>query len=393
MKRVMKSTVLALAGAVTMAMATGTAAAQGSFGGMPTVTKQDKLRAERLRRVERIEDEEKKKKKVRPTYVTVDSGGPRADGKTSFDSIQDAVNAVAWGGVVVVMPGIYRENVVLSRSVSLQGDRGNGAGVRIVPAYADRPCLSFVPDRFNDHATVSNIEFRAAGDESTVQGSGTSSACVDVQGGIFTMVGSTVDGGVAHSRDLVNVQGGTVILEKNVMKGGLRGIHVNLKHEIWDRALLIDNNVSGNTQEGIHLAGEAPMLATGNFINTNGKNGIVYNGAGEATLVGNKILNNGSDGVLLGEQAEEVLVRLNQIWSNKGHGIKVVNSRGLVEDNDIDGNCGMEVYTNDHLGSLPLFDNDRDPNTKSSNRANRRRGKQDTRTSWRVGNAPAPCGN
>lgn len=395
MKRTMNSTVAGLLGLATMVATAGTLdaaafAQQGStFGGMPTLTPQDKARAERRRAAEATLQNEDKEKTRRPNYVVVDRGGPRADGRASFESIQAAVDAVAWGGVVVVMPGVYRENVALRRSVSLQGDRGNGSGVRIVPQNGDEPCLSFVPDRFNDHVTVSNIEFRASGDGSTV-GSSRMTPCVNVQGGVFTMVGSTVDGGNRHAGDLVNIEGGTVILEKNVMRGGKRGIHVNLQHEIWDRALLIDNNVADNAGDGIHLAGEAPMLATGNFVNTNGQNGIVYNGAGDATLVGNKILNNGQNGVLLGEQGEEVLVRLNQIWSNKSHGINVLNSRGLVEDNDIDGNCGMEIYTMEHLGSVPLLENDRDANA-DNNRRNKRNRRNSQPASWRVGSAPAPC--
>ncbi|MEM9234725.1 MAG: right-handed parallel beta-helix repeat-containing protein, partial [Pseudomonadota bacterium] len=271
------------------------------------------------------------------------------------------------------------------RSVSLHGDRGAGSGVRIVQKVVtdkatgkQKPCLTFTPNNFNEHAQISNIEFEPL--------SGSDVPCVDVQGGIFTMVESSVSGSRAHSGDLVSISGGMAFLEKNSISGGSVGIRVNQDHPLWDRATLVDNIITENSVEGVHLAGEASMLATGNLINANGI-GINYNGRGAATLVGNKILNNGKHGVVLGENGKEVLVRLNQIWSNDGDGIRVENSTGLIEDNDIDGNGGFEVSTIGHLNTVPTIINDVAQNVSSPtyNRKNRRRADQ---SQWRVGNGP-----
>ncbi|WOI52012.1 right-handed parallel beta-helix repeat-containing protein [Parvularcula sp. LCG005] len=376
MTKTLKISVLAVSALA--ALTTVSAAQAQSFGGLPTVTPQ--AQADRARRAADSDRGRDTVRQERPSYVVVDKGGPGGgQQRQSYDTIQSAVDAVAWGGVVVVMPGIYEENVVLSRSVSLQGDRGAGAGVEIIPASGEAPCLSFLPTHFNDHAMVSNITFRPGarlskqtasinGDiNASVNGSMDAKPCVDVTGGIFTMVESTVDGAGAHRGDLVHISGGTATLEKNQFTGGRRGISVSQNHALWDRALLIDNIVSNNLVEGVHLEGVSSMLATGNLINANGR-GLVYNGRGAATLVGNKILNNQSHGLLLDQDAHQVLVRLNQIWSNKGDGIKVFSSGGLIEDNDIDGNMGAEISTVGHLDTVPTIINDVAANKRSPKR-------------------------
>ena len=368
------STALVAIGAASAIALSGAAQAQ-SFGGLPTVTPQGQAKLKE-RQATAVKSDKKKEK--RPAYVVVDKGGPSGgSGRQSFASIQAAVDAVADGGVVVVMPGIYNENITLNRGVSLQGDRGPGAGVEVIPANANAPCLQFQPLNFNDHVLVSNITFRPGSRLSTksivdtgdvfLNGSGDSAPCVDVMGGVFTMVESTIDGEGSHRGDLISIKGGTALLEKNKVTGGRRGISVAQTHALWDRTLLIDNIVSDNLVEGVHLDGVSSMLATGNLINSNGR-GLVYNGRGAATLVGNRILNNTSHGVLLDEDARQVLVRLNQIWSNKGDGIKIRSSGGLIEDNDIDGNTGSEISTIGHLDTVPTIINDVSVNNPSPRR-------------------------
>ena len=353
---------IALAALAAAILAPGGAAAQ-TFGGMPTITPQKRPPA-----TVRKEDEKK------PSYVVVDRGG-----REGFETIQSAVDAVAPGGVVVVMPGLYTENLKLDKAVAIQGDRGPGAGVRIVPANAGLPCLSYQPDNPQDHAMISNVRFYPTGGAPTVAARGAAvgalnaagaAPCIEARGGVFTLMESTVDGGGRHTGTLVNIVGGTALLEKNTITGGHRGVFVNQDHPLWDRALLIDNVVQGNAREGVHLTGVSSMLATGNLINENGA-GLIYNGHGDATVVGNKILGNASHGVLLDREASQVLLRLNQIWSNDGDGVKVMASTGLIEDNDIDGNAGFEINTLEHTGNVPQYYNDVEANTRSKKKRRR----------------------
>ena len=349
----------------------GPAAAQ-TFGGMPTVTPQAEY-AKKKNQAKKAEEKEDE----RPSYVVVDKGG-----RQGYTSIQEAVDAVAWGGVVVVMPGLYEENIELSKAVSIQGDRGPGAGVRVVPASGSKPCLSYSPINFNDHAMISNLQFypaatapateRARAINAGAYNAASTESCIKVDGGVFTMMESTVDGAGRHGGTLVEILGGTALLEKNTITGGQRGVVVDQDHALWDRAFLVDNVVSGNDRAGIHLAGVSSMLATGNLINAN-QEGLVYNGHGDATVVGNKILDNRSHGIELGREGQQVLLRLNQIWSNKGDGVKVFSSAGLIEDNDIDGNIGFEINTLEHTGNVPRYYNDIEANVKAKPGKKRRR--------------------
>jgi nitrous oxidase accessory protein NosD len=336
----------------------GQAAAQ-TFGGMPTVTPQSEYAKKKG---------DGKAEEDKPNYVVVDKGG-----RQGFTSIQQAVDSVAWGGVVLVMPGVYEENIKLSRAISIQGERGPGAGVRIIPPKLDEPCLSYKPVNFNDHAMIANVSFlpAARGPRRAIDGvmgsavnTASATPCIQIDGGVFTLTESTVDGGRQHAGTMVSVLGGTALLEKNKILGGRRGISVNQQHALWDRALLIDNVIAENEREGIHLAGVSSMLATGNLINNNGM-GLVYAGNGDATVVGNKILDNLSHGVMLDREASQILLRLNQIWSNEGAGVKVLNASGLIEDNDIEGNKGFEIDTLDHFGNIPAVHNDVAPNKRS----------------------------
>lgn len=351
-----------LAAAFAVALPAG-ASAQ-TFGGMPTVTPQKRGPAV-------VKKDEKKK----PSYIVVDKGA-----REGFSSIQSAVDAVADGGVVVVLPGVYNENITLSRAVAIQGDRGPGAGVRIIPADTSRPCLSYKPTNPQDHAMISNVQFfpsggmvgdnglrAAAGQVNGALNASGAAPCIEARGGVFTLMESTVDGAGRHAGTLVNIMGGTALLEKNTITGGRRGVFVNQDHPLWDRALLIDNVVSDNAREGVHLTGVSSMLATGNLINDNGA-GLIYNGHGDATVVGNKILGNASHGILLDREAQQVLLRLNQIWSNDGDGVKIMASTGLIEDNDIDGNAGYEINTLEHTGNVPQYYNDVAANKRSKRR-------------------------
>ncbi|GEM_PF-1346917 len=346
-----------------------------TFGGMPTITPQNQTGKDSTTPEAKEED--------KPDYVVVDT----RRGKTgSYQSIQAAVDAVDWGGVVVVMPGDYHENLDIRKAVTIQGDRGPGASVRIIATRADKPCLNFEPFSDDSRALISNVEFRTAPSatqrpstydglfnneqdnsydriaNSNAQGS---AACIAIKSGIFTMKESTIDGGRVHNGSLIEITGGTAQLERNTITGGLDGVLVAQRSPLWDRTSLIDNNITENLYTGVHMTGVASVTASGNFIAGNGQ-GIVYNGEGDATIVANKILNNRGTGVLLGRDAKQILLRLNEIFENDGDGVKIYTANGLIENNDIRVKAGYsEIDISDQTGNLPKIINDVAPTAKS----------------------------
>ena len=76
-----------------------------------------------------------------PTNVWVDDDSASSSpgwGVTHFDKIQDGVDAVDEGGTVYVYTGIYSENVVIGKSLTLEGEdadttilQGTGSGYGI----------------------------------------------------------------------------------------------------------------------------------------------------------------------------------------------------------------------------------------------------------------------
>lgn len=364
-KNMLKSTLVA---GLLATVALAPAAHAQTFGGFPTVTKQeqDKKAAEAKKNEPTAEEEVVAK----PTYVVVDSRarGRAINGQAAYTSIQAAINDVAWGGVIVVMPGDYHENIDLRKPVSIQGDRGPGSRVRIYPTDGTRPCLNYEPYSDSDHALISNVEFRTSNmtydtvgyntayDPKVVNSDPLDQPCVAVKSGVFTMKETTVDGGTTHNGPMVSITGGTATFEKNTISGGTDGILVNQRHPLWDRTVLVDNIVTNNRFNGLHLTGVSTMMATGNQISENGQ-GISYNGEGSTRLVGNKILNNRGNGVFLGEDAKQVLIQLNQIWSNSADGIEVIQANGLIEDNNISGNGGMAINLEQAYGNIPKINN------------------------------------
>ncbi len=356
----------------------GTAMAQ--FGGYPTKTPQE-AKDQGSSSTSTTKDEDK------ASYLVVDQ---RFKGKNGYTSIQAAIDDVAAGGVVLVMPGVYHENVVLDKPVSLQGDRGPGLRVRIAPKDGTSPCLTYQPENDSDHALISNIEFTtvemvvaSSRTESEAARAGkvanreyfTNEPCISVKGGVFTMKESTVSGlvdrynadfrgsslteyanneiadsylnqgymnrsmqqpdtQVFYNGVMVDIQGGTAFLEKNTIRGGMEGIRVAQQHPLWDRTTLVDNKITENNSLGIHLTSASGVQATGNLIELNGI-GIKYNGEGDATIVGNKILNNFNDGILLDKGAKEVMLSLNKIARNYGNGVKIIRANGYIRDDNI----------------------------------------------------------
>ena len=392
----------------------GTAFAQ--FGGFPTKTPQD------------ITDKSKIKDEDKPGYLVVDQ---RYRGENSYTTIQSAIDAVAPGGVVVVMPGEYNENLVLTKAVNLQGDRGPGSRVRIAPTDAGKPCLNYRPEKENQHAQISNIEFTttkmpidsvAGQPKASNVDYFASNPCILVQGGVFTMKETTVNGLVnSNSRDyygvsaadyannsiaesyysrassedrrvykgvLVDIAGGTAFLEKNTIRGGMEGVRVSQDHPLWDRTLLVDNKITENNLRGLHLASASGVQATGNLIENNGI-GIAYNGEGDATIVGNKILNNANDGVLLGENAKQVLLSLNEIARNEQNGIKVIRATGTISNDNIfegngwGGDYFYDVNTMDAgYNNLPKIGNEIYVNVKADIEEQLEEQRQERRRGW-----------
>ncbi len=155
----------------TIAVAAGlgvlSAAAQGGIGGFPTE-----------------EPGQGPVKGYGPSGTLAEVTVSQAAG-SKVTTISQAVNLVRPGGTILVQGGDYRENLVLTKAVSVRGVSDSyDRPVRIYPA-ADAPCVKVDPGTAASAVTVSNVVFKF---DNVRYGA----ACVDVQSGSFALRDSFV---------------------------------------------------------------------------------------------------------------------------------------------------------------------------------------------------------
>ncbi len=296
-----------------------------------------------------------------PLQIIVD-----ANGIGPYTSINQAIKDVAVGGIIYVQHGVYNESINLTKSVSIQGDRGPGSGVEI-NAPMNQPCLRFAPKDGASHAVVANVKFYSKINSGA-------NACVNVMGGVFTLKESDVLG--SGVRPSVKISGGTVMLEKNNIAAGSEGIFVEQAHSL-SQSFIIDNHINRN-KIGVDIASgsRADVVIAGNEIFDNLDSGVKSSGYGGAKLIGNKIRNNKGSGIILDKYSKLSLIRHNDILQNAGDGVAIpFGANSIIEDNDIVGNSGLSIYVRD--GLLPKVTNNFiDNNDGDKPRKKRRRNKK-----------------
>lgn len=316
MKRAL--TIFAACGACVVATA-GIASAQQSLGGFPI--------HEPGVRVAPGDSTTAKGKGQAQIVVDAYGSGP-------YKTISMALKDVAEGGVIYVMHGVYEESITLEKSVFIQGDRGPGPGVEIKPGIG-QPCLNFSPKTATAHAVVSNVSLA-----SRVRS--TASSCVDIQQGVFTLKESNVYG--SGTQPAIRISGGTVMLEKNTINGGTKGVLLQQSHSLA-QTFVIDNEIALN-EIGVDISDRSlgDVFLAGNRISDNRSEGIRSFGHGGATFIGNKINNNDGAGIVLDRHAKLSLVRYNEITQNLGDGLAApFGSNGFIEHNKIMFNDGKAL--------------------------------------------------
>lgn len=223
------------------------------------------------------------------------------DAGFGYATIQEAVNADATldGHTIRVDPGIYYENVVLNKSVSLIGE-----------------------NKFN---TI--IDGNVSGSVICITANH-----VNVTG--FTMRNS----GFGHSGIYMEHSNGDNI-SQNMVRNNYNGIY--LYGSIDDN--VVGNDVLGN-EYGIHLYGSGNNNISGNDASNN-MNGIHLDLSGNNTVVGNNVWSNTGNGMYLFGSGNNTISD-NYAYSNYGRGIRLHYS----PDNTLSSNVvtsnryGISIY-------------------------------------------------
>jgi hypothetical protein len=263
----------------------------------------------------------------------------------AFRTIQSAVNAARAGGTVVVCPGTYHEQVVLSKPLSLKGQHAVIDQARVIPAFTVT-----LPDPLGQQTIFAGVvivssDVTMSGFTVTnAQGEGILAAGL---GG--TIVGLNISGNAVVHNDLgggvppkstyfqcaaqgqepgdcgegIHLAGGVAYstVHGNFIAGNSGGILLTDDVGPTHNNLIDDNTVTGNTADcGITVPGHNPLALTAKGVPQPAVAGVYEN-----VIKNNVVTNNGVQGEGAGV-----------LFANAGPGTASYDN--LVEGNYIAGN-------------------------------------------------------
>jgi parallel beta-helix repeat protein len=258
-----------------------------------------------------------------PRTWTVDDDGP-----AHFHTIQEAINTASSGDTIFVHSGIYCENLVVDKAISLIGEnKGNtvidgkreGTGVRID----------------SDYVTVRDF---------TIQNSSR-------RGDVF------VDCGVYSSSAIVTVDNcniirnqygvvlfysnGFTLTENTIASNDATGIFT------WTQSgtKIMGNVISNNLFDGIFMRFVTESVISGNMIASNKQMGISLYDSSSNSIINNTISANMYQGIYLGSASENIVTQ-NTIADNlEEEGVQLYESNGNL------------IYHNNFVNNVPQVEN------------------------------------
>jgi parallel beta-helix repeat protein len=228
-------------------------------------------------------------------------------GGADFTGIQDAINNASDGDTILVYSGIYYENVVVDKSVTLKG-----IGHPVVDANGSDSAITLTEDM------ITLVGFNA-----TNSGSWKSDAGIEIISSNNTITGNNVS----------NNGGGIDISDSN-------------------NNTITGNNVSNN-RGGIDISDSNNNTITGNNVSNN-RGGIDISDSNNNTIAGNNVSNN-RGGIRLSCSSNNNTITGNNVSNNRG-GIRLEYSGN---NNTITGN----VFVNDGLSVYFSYQNTVEDNT------------------------------
>ena len=241
----------------------------------------------------------------------------------NYSSIQDAVNAANNEDTIFVHNGIYYENLILNKSITIVGeDRrntiidGNGSGEAIV-IDADNVCIR----------------------NFTIKNKGTSGVGISINAD-----GSTVSYNLVTDNGWSGIETGSAckdctIYENNIVNNGY-GIFFNEKTMNINFSI---NTISNNSLDGIYLDQSSNGVVTDNIIDRNGDDGLSLTFSSDIVVYKNYIVNSMDNGIYM--YSSGVLINENIIAGSTEGGIFLRNSNGsqIVWNNVVENGNGIEL--------------------------------------------------
>ncbi|MFH1101508.1 MAG: NosD domain-containing protein [Methanobacteriota archaeon] len=267
-------------------------------------------------------------------------------GNDHFASIQAGIDAVSPGGIVHVAEGVYREHVVIIKSLELQGEDSDDT---VIDGEHSRPCVSV----YADNVIISNFMIRDSSEagvqlysdyttlkENSITGNHYTGENNN-HGGVYlydsyynTFVNNTLNYNSAGFF-LIGRSSYNIIIGNTVSNG-------NFGIDLFDaRNNTISRNVILNTVWGINLVGSANTnLISTNTITNSVITGISVHYCWDTSICDNVVMNlsdTGDAGITSVVSTNTSIIR-NRVMMNK-YAIHVLDSLGNtnIVDNTLDG--------------------------------------------------------
>ena len=225
----------------------------------------------------------------------------------NYPTISAALTYAAEGDIVFVKKGVYNENPLVDKAITLRGEKPNGTVV-VGTGGVERGAKA---------------AFTLAADGIILTG--------------FTIQSQFYSNSTYYASG-VNIQGDNCILSDNTINGTYYGIFSSVQSQ----TSIVNNSITGTLKEGIRICGGSENTISGNHLTGNAQSGIAIDGYSD-TIIGNNIAKN-TRGIGLG--AAYSLVFGNNLTENSESGIFLASSDSLIVQNNIQQNkWGIYITT------------------------------------------------
>jgi len=241
-------------------------------------------------------------------YVNAGNTSGIEDGTKTypFDTITEGIDAVAPGKSVLVSAGTYNEQLIIKKSITLQG---------------------------------------AGCDNTFITGSGLTVNLITIEANHVSVTGFAIDGNRSTSVGIYFDNYSYINIDNNLIKN-----NKDYGISYTNSAPIIEgNNIENNSSSGIRVATNGAGIIRNNSILSN-KHGIRTYEDSSPEITGNNISNNNT-GIHCRESATPI-ISYNTISNNTGYGILIDNDLGNLVNPDIGGGDGRSDGQNKITGNF-----------------------------------------
>jgi len=196
-----------------------------------------------------------------------------------FQTIEDAINHADESDVIFVFSGIYYENLIITKTISLIGENKYST---IIDGNFQEDVIQI----YNDNIEISGFTIRNSGYDFVNYFSG------------------------------IKIYSNNVNINQNIIINNFDGIRISYSY----KSMITDNYIVNNIKDGVivHNCGSLELLR--NYVDSNGRNGFFISKSSDGMIYNNTIINQNNSGIEFIE-SQNLDIYYNIITGNHQYGI------------------------------------------------------------------------